>query len=327
MQVVLPGEADAAVDLERGARDAASGVTRVGLRAGDGERCHLRLEVERPRRPVHGRAGALDLQQHLRARVRDGLVGADRAIELAALLGVGDGHLHRPLGDADRLGRVHHGRLAARALDVEVAGRRLAVAARDPEQPPRRVERAHRLDLRAGDHGAVPVDQHVGGAGVGAQPVDHDRAAAPVADVGAQQPGGPRRLQRRRRERVAELLGDHDHLDRAELGDLRPSELDHLAPLRVGEAALVVERQAPDLGQREARGEQLARGGLDRPLVVGEVEVHPTREARGRARRRCSGGSRWCRPRSSSRGRAGTGTSRRRRRAGRAGRRRPSPAR
>src|SRR5215216_6697470 len=97
VQVVLPGEADAAVHLQRRARDPAPGVAGVGLRARGRQRRRLGLVVERPGRPVDRRAGALDLEQHLRARVRDRLVGADRALELGAVLGVGDRHLQRAL--------------------------------------------------------------------------------------------------------------------------------------------------------------------------------------------------------------------------------------
>ena len=95
-------------------------------------------------------------------------------------------------------------------------------------------------------------------------------ARSPWAKVreAAEQPGHPGRLQRRRRERVAELLGDDDHLDGADLRDLGPPELDHLVPLGVGEPALVFQRQPPHLGQRVARREQLARRRLDRPLVI-----------------------------------------------------------
>src|SRR3954449_5133002 len=55
VQVVLPREADAAVDLERRPGHAPAGVARVGLRAGDGERRGLGLEVERPGSPVDRR--------------------------------------------------------------------------------------------------------------------------------------------------------------------------------------------------------------------------------------------------------------------------------
>src|ERR1044072_248654 len=100
VQVVLPGEADAAVDLQCRTRDSATGIARVRLRARDRQWRGLRLVVERPCRPVDGRSRALDLEHHLRAGVRDGLVGPDPAVELLALLRVLDRHAPRPLGEA-----------------------------------------------------------------------------------------------------------------------------------------------------------------------------------------------------------------------------------
>ena len=93
-----------------------------------------------------------------------------------------------------------------------------------------------------------------------------------------QQRRRPRRRQRRRRARVAELLGHDRQLDDAEAGlrdrQLGPAEPDDLVPLRVGEAALLLQREPPDLLELVAGAEELARGALDVLLVVGEVEVH-----------------------------------------------------
>ena len=104
VEVVLPGEADAAVDLDRGVGNAPAGVGGVGLRHRGGQRQRLGLGVGGPGGAVDGGAGVLGLQQHLRAAVGDRLVGADRAAELLAVFGVLDRHLHRPLGDPGRLG-------------------------------------------------------------------------------------------------------------------------------------------------------------------------------------------------------------------------------
>ena len=104
VEVVLPGEADAAVDLDRGVGDAPAGVRGVGLRHRGGQRQRLGLGVGGPGGVERRRAGVLGLQQHLRAAVGDRLVGADRAAELLAVLGVLDRHLERPLGDAGLLG-------------------------------------------------------------------------------------------------------------------------------------------------------------------------------------------------------------------------------
>ena len=77
VQVVLPGEADAAVHLDRLAADLARGIADVGLGDGGGDGRVLRARVERPRRVVDGGVRVLDLQQHLGALVADGLEGAD----------------------------------------------------------------------------------------------------------------------------------------------------------------------------------------------------------------------------------------------------------
>src|SRR5260370_38055009 len=76
VEVVLPGEADAAVDLDRLAADLARGVADVRLRHGRGELGVLRLRVERPRGVVDGGARVLDLEEHLGALVADRLAGA-----------------------------------------------------------------------------------------------------------------------------------------------------------------------------------------------------------------------------------------------------------
>ena len=104
VEVVLPGEPDPAVDLDRGVGDAPAGVGGVGLRHRGRKRQRVGVGVGGPGGAVDGGAGVLGLEQHLRAAVRDRLVGADRAAELLAVFGVLDRHLHRPLGDAGRLG-------------------------------------------------------------------------------------------------------------------------------------------------------------------------------------------------------------------------------
>ena len=104
VEVVLPGEADAAVDLDRGVGDPPAGVGGVGLGHRGRQRQRLRLGVGGPGGAVDGGARVLGLEQHLRAAVGDRLVGADRAAELLAVFGVLDRHLHRPLGDPGRLG-------------------------------------------------------------------------------------------------------------------------------------------------------------------------------------------------------------------------------
>jgi hypothetical protein len=108
---------------------------------------------------------------------------------------------------------------------------------------------------------------------------------------------GDGRQERRGRQRGAELLLDDGQLDDAEaqpavlLGDSsagQPSSQMSAQPSSV-KPALGLVGQAADLLGLVARGEEVARGALDRALVVGEVEVHQRiRGSRARARRRCS---------------------------------------
>ena len=101
---VLPGEADAAVDLDVLGGGVEVGLGAVGLgQAGD--RGQLVVELGRaPGGVVGGGLGRLDLEQHVGALVLDGLEGADGATELHAVLGVLHRHLEHELGAADLLG-------------------------------------------------------------------------------------------------------------------------------------------------------------------------------------------------------------------------------
>src|SRR6266550_3871298 len=107
--VVLPGEADAAVDL-----DVLGGGVEVGVRAvrlgeaGDGRQLVVELGGG-PARVVGGRLGRLHLEQHVGALVLDGLEAADGPAELDADLGVVDRHVEALLGAAHLLGGQGHG--------------------------------------------------------------------------------------------------------------------------------------------------------------------------------------------------------------------------
>ena len=156
MEVVLPGEADPAVDLDRGVGDPPAGVGGVGLGHRGGQRQRLGLGVGGPGGAVDGGAGVLGLEQHLRAAVGDRLVGADRAAELLAVFGVLDRHLHRPLGDPGRLG----GERDAEAVEDRRSSRALGrqrVGGGDPDAVEAdRVEAAGGVDRRfGGDRDAV----------------------------------------------------------------------------------------------------------------------------------------------------------------------------
>ena len=92
-RVVLPGRPDAAVHGDLRARRVVVGLARHEPERGRRHRQLLRLVLRRPARVVHERAGVLEPPQDLHQLVLDRLVGADRAAEREALLGVGDARL------------------------------------------------------------------------------------------------------------------------------------------------------------------------------------------------------------------------------------------
>src|ERR687898_1464451 len=105
VQDVLPGEADAAVHLDRALAGGDCGFGAERLRRRDRNRRPLILLFHTPRRPVGERAGELGLDVGIGERVRDGLVGADLLAELLAGRDVLDAELERLLRDTDRLER------------------------------------------------------------------------------------------------------------------------------------------------------------------------------------------------------------------------------
>src|SRR3954465_11054578 len=82
---VLPGEADAAVHLDRALAGGHGRVGAVRLRGGGGDGQLLVLPRAAPRGPGGEGAGQLGLDEGVRERVRDGLVDADRTAELDAV--------------------------------------------------------------------------------------------------------------------------------------------------------------------------------------------------------------------------------------------------
>ncbi len=110
MGVVLPGEPDAAVDLDALRGAAEEGLRAVRLRDGRRRR-ELRVvaRVGHAGGVVRGRSRRLDRHEHVRKLVLDRLEGADRAAELHAGLGVFGGHLEAALGSAKRLGGERNG--------------------------------------------------------------------------------------------------------------------------------------------------------------------------------------------------------------------------
>src|SRR5262249_8228552 len=114
VQRVLPGEADAAVHLDRALARSDRGLGRERLGRGGGDRRALVLLGAAPRRPVDERTCELDVGVRLRERMGDGLVRADRLAELRAGLRVLDTEVECALRDAQRLGCG--GRTEARRL-------------------------------------------------------------------------------------------------------------------------------------------------------------------------------------------------------------------
>ena len=192
VEVVLPGEADPAVHLDRGVGDAPAGVGGVGLGHRGGQRQRLGLGVGGPGGAVDGRARVLGLEQHLRAAVGDRLVGADRPAELLAVLGVLDRHLHRPLGDPGRLGGERDAeRGRRRAGSRPSAGQRVLGGDLDAVEA-HRVEAAGQVDRglrRDGDAVGAALDQVAAAVGggdeeeVGARGVHHQHLLAVEDDA------------------------------------------------------------------------------------------------------------------------------------------------
>src|SRR6185295_1621361 len=104
VQVVLPGEADAAVELDTRRGHAPEGVGDVGLGHADREWSLRRVLVECPRRVVGDGLAVLHVHQHVGRAVLDALVGADRAAEGLADLRVLDRHVEHLLGPPAHLG-------------------------------------------------------------------------------------------------------------------------------------------------------------------------------------------------------------------------------
>src|SRR3990172_646578 len=97
VQVVLPGEPDAAVELDASAGDPAVRVRDVGLGHADRELAFGHPFVHGPRGIVRDRLAVLDVHQHVRRLVLDALVGADGPAESLPDLRVLDRHLEHLL--------------------------------------------------------------------------------------------------------------------------------------------------------------------------------------------------------------------------------------
>ena len=192
VQVVLPREADPAVELNPGARHLPVGVRDVRLGHRRREPGLGSVLVHRPRRVVRERLRVLDVHEHVRGLVLDALVGADRLAEGDADLRVLRRHLEDLLGAAAHLraerdrgaleharergpggvpgaeqrarvhGRVREGHLAELARLVHRRQERDARA----RGPPRDEEEAHAVLRARGLGRARGDDEHVGQVGV-----------------------------------------------------------------------------------------------------------------------------------------------------------------
>src|SRR5436305_9510612 len=159
--VVLPGEADAAVDLDvlGGGVEVRVGAVRLGEARDDREL--LVVLGCRPRRVVRRRLRRLDLEQHVGALVLDGLERADGPPELHAHLRVVDCHLQHLLRAADHLVRQSHGRLVERLRQRRPSRAWLAQRAGGDVgevEPSLLPGLAHRRQWRTREAGRVTVD-------------------------------------------------------------------------------------------------------------------------------------------------------------------------
>ena len=276
---VLPREARAAVHLDRPLARRDRGLGRERLRR-CGRSGRLRVALgHAPGGPVGERAGELDVGVRVGERVRDGLVDADRLAELLACARVLDAELECALRHADRLA----GDRRAGARQVACAGQRRAVAALQPAERARRVDRRQLLAACLVCR-AVGVDDAIDRAEPGHEPAHLDRPAllagcdpCPLLRAEPRQREPDRREIGAGVERVAELLEQDRLLDEAEAGapvllgdrDAEPAELRQLGPGVGGCLPVAVERVAV--------GEPAARLALQLLLLVREGEVHGQR--------------------------------------------------
>src|SRR5262247_4100196 len=98
VQVVLPGESDAAVELDARSGHAAVGVRHVGLGHAHGERSLGYALVHGPRRVIGDGLAVLHVDEHVRRPVLDALIRPDGAAEGLADLRVLHGHVEHYLG-------------------------------------------------------------------------------------------------------------------------------------------------------------------------------------------------------------------------------------
>ena len=103
VHVVLPGKADAAMDLDRLAGDILAHIRGVGFRHRHRGRGLRGPFIHGPASVVSKRAGIFDRHHHVHAFVLDRLESADRLAELNARFSIIDRHVQRALRGPDNL--------------------------------------------------------------------------------------------------------------------------------------------------------------------------------------------------------------------------------
>ena len=230
----LPGEAHAAVHLDRGARVLERGLAGEQLRGGAGaDRVADLRVVEHGGRRVGGAAGEGGPDVHVGEQVLDGLERADRDAELLALERVAARRLERGIGHAEQHA-PRSGPCPTRRSAGGVARVAHARAARERVGAPDRRERIERRDRLERGQVRLRADEHAVGA-QHQQRVDLARRARRESDRPARRicstpptsrsplaaPSTSRRRERRPQDGTAdevraELLEDDRRLDHAE---------------------------------------------------------------------------------------------------------------
>ena len=217
VDIVLPRETDATVQLERLAAEVGEGVVDIG--PGGGHRLvGVGQTVTEGQGGIVGRGPhALELDQQVGQPVLDGLEAADGPPELHALLGVVHGRVEEEVGGADGLGRLQHGghrqaplHHGPAACELGRAGNGDAVEADLGEAAGQVEAREHTLGQARGRAGHEQVDDAVAvrllrrdeqqGCVACAVDVAGHAVEAPAV-AGAQSPAPPRRTARGTRRR------------------------------------------------------------------------------------------------------------------------------
>src|SRR5688572_2668756 len=311
VQVELPGEADAAVDLDGAARGSAVDVRERGLGDRGGARALARGAVGGVCRVPHERARGLDVGHHLGQEMLDRLKGADLPPELLADPRVLERHLERPCRAPEAVGRDAEtgeigeplekrpgGALAPEdrvPCDVCAPQRHGAEAARHVEACVRRDAHAGLAALDGAERDAAAAvrraragddEEEVGGGRVEHhrhRPAEgHPAALARRAHCDVVRRRRARVLRHgQRRERLAAYEPRQPSLAkrrRAAVEERRDRELRRKERSRRGDASdLLAERG--QLERAEAEAARVLRDEYAHPAELGHLAVEPARHA------------------------------------------------